>query len=482
VIGKLLIDGKLVPASDGALFDDVNPYTEQVLGQAADASLADLDIALTAARRAFDTTQWRREGAFRAHCLRQLKSACERSVERLRDILVAEAGCPVKMTSELQLEATTRELDYWAGLAESFPFRGTLPAVVGPAGTSNRTLLKEGVGVLAAITPYNYPFQQLMLKVAPMLAAGNAVVLKPSPLTPLTAAFVGELIAEETDLPPGVLNILTAEGDDVARAMVADSRVDLVGFTGSTAVGRAIIAATAPTVKNLVLELGGKSAHVVLDDADIERAVRSNVVRVARHAGQGCSNLTRLLLPRSRYEEGLEVAAAAAAEIPWGDPMDPRTHMGPVIGGGQRASILERIERGLAEGGRLVCGGGTPDVPHGFFVDVTVVADVDPDGSLAQEEVFGPVLAVIPYDTDEQAISIANNSIFGLAAAVTSADVTRAQQVAEQIRTAIVDINDAKYYGVDTPRGGMGQSGINDEYGVPGLEAYLETRVISIPS
>ncbi|ONH28035.1 aldehyde dehydrogenase family protein [Pseudofrankia asymbiotica] len=477
---RLLVDGKLVPAATGRTYDNINPYTEAVLGSAPDAGPDDTDAALAAARRAFDATDWSRDHAFRAHCLRQLQTVFRANAERLREVLLDEVGCPVFMTRQLQLDATIDEIEYWAGLAENYPFETSMPPVTSPGGTNNRTVLREAVGVVAAIVAYNYPFQQIMLKLGPALAAGNTVVLKPSPLTPWTANLVAAL-ATETDLPPGVLNILTSAGDEVGRTITSDPRVDLVAFTGSTAVGRAIMAAAAPTVKNLVLELGGKSANVVLDDADIEATVRANVVRVSRHSGQGCSNLTRLLLPRSRYEEGLEIAAATALQIPWGDPRDERTHMGPLISAAQRASVLARVERGLAEGGRLVAGGHAIG-DHGYFVEPTVIADVDPDASLAQEEVFGPVLAVIPYDTDDEAVAIANNSVFGLAGAVASADQDRAVRIARRLRTALVDVNGATYYSVDTPRGGIRQSGVSDEYGVPGLEAYLETRIISTPA
>jgi aldehyde dehydrogenase (NAD+) len=248
-------------------------------------------------------------------------------------------------------------------------------------------------------------------------------------------------------------------------------------------VGRAIAAAAGQTTKNLVMELGGKSANIVLDDANLPAIVRANIMRVTRHAGQGCSNLTRLLLPRQRYEEGLEMAAAAVAEVPWGDPADPRTHMGPLISAGQRASVLDHIARAVAHGGRLVTGGSPPaEAEHGYFVAPTVIADVDPGSFGAQEEAFGPVLAVIPFDSDEHAIEIANNSIYGLAGAVHSADPARAMRVARRIRTAIVDINGAKYYAVDTPRGGLRQSGMGDEYGTGGFEEYTEARVISVPT
>jgi aldehyde dehydrogenase (NAD+) len=337
---RLLIDGKLTAASTGNLYDNINPYTEQVLGVAPDAGPADADAAISAARRAADESPWSTSPAIRAQCLRQLMQAARGAAERLREILVAEVGCPVTMTRDLQLDATIEEIEYWAHLAESYPYETWLAPVVSPAGSSDRLVTRQPAGVVTAIVPYNYPFQQIILKLGPALASGNAVVLKPSPLTPWTANLFAELVCEQTDIPPGVVNVLTSSADEVGKLLVSDPRVDMVTFTGSTRVGRAIAASAGQTTKNLVMELGGKSANIVLDDADLPTEVRANIMRVTRHAGQGCSNLTRLLLPRNRYSEGLEIAAAAAAEVPWGDPADPRTHMGRQAAGRSRSRIL----------------------------------------------------------------------------------------------------------------------------------------------
>jgi aldehyde dehydrogenase (NAD+) len=480
---RLLIDGKLVPAASGSVFDNVNPYTEQVLGTAPDAGPDDADAAIAAARRAADDGTWASDPNLRARCLRQLRQACLDHSERMRSILVAEVGCPVVMTRDLQLDATIEEIEYWAHLAESYPYETWLSPVTSAAGSSDRLVVREAAGVVSAIVPYNYPFQQIMLKLGPALAAGNAVVLKPSPLTPWTANLFAELVSGHTDIPPGVVNVLTSASDDVGKIVVSDPRVDMVTFTGSTRVGRAIAAAAGQTTKNLVMELGGKSANIVLDDADLPAIVRANIMRVTRHSGQGCSNLTRLLLPRARYEEGLEIAAAAAAEVPWGDPADPGTHMGPLISAQQRASVLSYVARAVADGGRLVAGGQPPaGAVHGYFVAPTVIADVEPGSFAAQEEAFGPVLAVIPFDSDEHAVEIANNSVYGLAGAVHSAEAVRALRLARRIKSAIVDVNGAKYYAVDTPRGGLRQSGLGDEYGVGGFEEYTEARVFSVPA
>lgn len=482
VDARLLIDGKLVPAATGGTYPNVDPYTERELGQAPDADLVDVDLALGSARRAADEGRWAGDPAFRARCLRQLQAAARSQVERLRSVLIAEVGCPVVMTRAMQLEISTEEIEYWAALAEGYPYETWLPTVTNATGSSDRLVLRDPVGVVAAITPYNYPYQQNILKLGPALAAGNTVVLKPSPLTPWTANVLAELISEHTDIPAGVVNILTSSRDEVGVALTTDPRVDMVTFTGSTAVGAKISAAAGRTTKNVVMELGGKSANIVLDDADLRSAVEANVLRMTRHAGQGCSNLTRLLLPRDRYEEGLEIAADAAARVPWGDPRDSATHMGPLISNVQQGRVLDFIKRAVSEGARVVAGGGRPAVDHGYFVEPTVLADVAPSGFAAQEEAFGPVLTVIPHDGDDHAVAIANDSAFGLAGGVVSASTARAVAVARQIRTAIVDCNGAKYYAVDTPRGGMRRSGVGDEYGVGGFEEFTEARVISIPT
>ena len=478
----LLIDGRLVPARSGKTCANVDPYRETEIGQAPDAGLEDADAAVTAAQRAFESTSWSRDHAFRARCLAQLQDAMERHIEELRAILVAEVGCPVKMTKAVQLEMPVAELADSVKLAESYAFERELaphPAMVPP---NARLLIREPWGVNALITPYNYPIQQLCYKVGPSLAAGNTVVLKPSPLTPWSANFVGKLVAEETDIPAGVLNILTSTDPMVGQALVAHPYVQMIHFTGSTPVGRQIMAAAAEGVKKVALELGGKSANIVLDDADVEAAVRFNVSRVSRHSGQACTNLTRLLLPKSHYESALEIAADAASQVPWGDPRDPDTHMGPQISDTHQRRVLQYIEKGLAEGGRLVAGGGVPrDARTGYFVEATVIADVHPEATIAQEEIFGPVLAVIPYDTEDEAVDIANNSVFGLSGAVWSGSDARALAVAKRVRTGTMDVNGATWFAPDSPFGGMKQSGLGREWGVAGFEEYLDTRVIGHP-
>ena len=479
----LLIDGRLVPARSGSTYANIDPYRENEIGQTPDAGIEDVDAAATAAQRAFETTSWSKDHAFRARCIGQLREAMQRHVEELREMLVAEAGCPIFMTKAFQLEVPVDELTDSIELAETYRFERNLPPHPAMISPNERLLIREPWGVCALITPYNYPIQQICYKVGPALAAGNTIILKPSPLTPWTANFVGQLVVEETDIPPGVFNVITGSDPAVGEHLVAHPVVEMIHFTGSTPVGKRIMTTAAQRVKKVALELGGKSASIALEDADVEAVVRFNVPRMARHSGQGCTNLTRLLLPRSKYEEGLEVAAEVGPQIKWGDPRDPETHMGPQISGVQQRRVLQFIEKARGEGGRIVTGGGVPkEAKTGYFVEATVIADVHPDATIAQEEIFGPVLAVIPYDTEEEAVAIANNSAFGLSGAVWSASDKRALAVAKQVRTGTMDVNGATWFARDSPFGGMKQSGLGREWGEAGFEEYLDVRVIGYPA
>ncbi|TPG32460.1 aldehyde dehydrogenase family protein [Mycobacterium hodleri] len=482
-IPDLLIDGRLVAARSGKTYDNIDPYRETVIGPTPDAGIEDMEAAVTAAARAFETTTWSKDHAFRSRCIGQLREAMQRHVEELREILVAEVGCPIFMTKAFQLELPVDELTDWVEFAQNYQFEQNMAPHPTMNPRNERLLIREPWGVTALITPYNYPIQQICYKVGPALAAGNTVVLKPSPLTPWTANFVGKLVVEETDIPPGVFNVITSSDPAVSEALVAHPAVEMIHFTGSTPVGKRIMASAAQRLKKVALELGGKSASIVLEDADVEAVVRFNVPRTARHSGQGCTNLTRLLLPRAKYELGLEVAAEVGPQVVWGDPRDPGTHMGPQISEANQQRVLQFIEKAKGEGGRIVTGGGVPEgADTGYFVEATVIADVHPDATIAQEEIFGPVLAVIPYDTEEEAVAIANNSQFGLSGAVWSASDERALAVAKQVRTGTMDVNGATWFARDTPFGGMKQSGVGREWGQMGFEEYLEVRVIGYPT
>jgi aldehyde dehydrogenase (NAD+) len=480
---RLLVDGQLVDAEGGRTFDNVNPATEAVIGVAADGSAADMDRAIAAARRAFDTTTWATDVELRVRCLRQLAEALAKSAEQIRPTLVAEVGCPVISTHAAQLDSPLAGVSWVADLAEGYEWQQDLGRAEPFGVPSRRYVRREPTGVVGAITPWNYPMQINLAKVVPALAAGNTVVLKPAPDTPWTALLLGRIIAEQTDIPPGVLNIVTSSDHAVGAQLSADERVDMVSFTGSTATGRRIMMAGAPTIKKTFLELGGKSALVVLDDADLATAAAVAAFQATSHAGQGCAITSRMLLPRSRYDEGLEAVVEAMAGMPYGDPTDPSVMMGPLVREQQRQRVLGYVAKGVDEGARLALGGKVPDhLPTGYYVEPTVLADVAPDATVAQEEIFGPVLVVLPHDGDDDAVALANRSTYGLSGGIVSADLDRARGVANRIRTGTMSINGGVYYGADVPFGGYRQSGIGRESGVAGFEEYLEIKAIAEPA
>jgi aldehyde dehydrogenase (NAD+) len=480
-VDALLIDGKLVGAASGETFPNINPATEESIGVTADAGPEDVDRAVAAARRAFDNTDWSTNHELRARCLEQLRLALHEHKETLRDILVREAGVPVMLTQSIWLDGILDGLTYWRDLALSYPFEQDLGVGDTFLGPARRRIHREPAGVVAAITPWNYPLALNLFKIATAMAAGCTVVLKPAPDTPWSATEIGRLIAEQTDIPAGVVNIIAASGRSAGEMLTTDPRVDLVTFTGSSATGRRIMTSAADTLKNVCLELGGKSADIVLDDADLPAVIGAGLA-VCSHAGQGCALSTRMLLPRSRYEEAVEIATAAFGQVHCGDPSDPTVICGPLINASQLSRVLGYIEKGRSEG-RVLVGGDLPaDRPKGFFVQPTLFADVDPDATIAQEEIFGPVLTLIPYEDDDDAVRIANHSPYGLSGAVHSADDERALGVARRIRTGTISVNGGSWFGADLPFGGYKQSGVGREFGVQGFEEYLETKVIGLPA
>jgi aldehyde dehydrogenase (NAD+) len=476
----MLIDGELVEAASGRTFGNVNPATEQVLGQTADAGHEDMDRAIAAARRAFDESDWATNRAFRQRGLAQLQEALEGEQEELRAELVAEAGTPVLLTYGPQLDAPLSEGLRWpAAYIDEFQWERDLPDGTAFGIHSWRKVVKEPTGVVAAIVPWNYPFEVTINKLGPALATGNTVILKAAPDTPWNATRIGRLVAERTDIPPGVLQVITTTDNSVAEDLVTDPRVDLVSFTGSTAVGRRIMAEGAPTLKRLFLELGGKSADIVLEDADFE-AKLSMAWTVCVHGGQGCVMLTRLLLPRSRYEEGVALMEDGFRSVPYGDPTDPGNFQGPQINARQRERILAMVDQARQDGARVVVGGGRPShLPTGFYVEPTLIADVDNTMAIAQEEIFGPVLVVVPFDDDDDAVRIANDSPYGLGCGVTSGSEDRALAVARRIRAGTACVNGGLWYGADAPFGGYKASGIGRQNGLEGFEQYTETKSIA---
>jgi aldehyde dehydrogenase (NAD+) len=475
----LFIDGHLVSGRAGR-YPNINPATEEVLGTAANANLADMDLAIEAARRAFDAGGWSADTGLRVRCIRQLRDAMRGHIEELREITIAEVGAPRMLTAAAQLEGPVEDLLFSADTAENYSWRTDL-GVASPMGIkTQRTLVREPIGVVGAITPWNFPHQINLAKIGPALAAGNTVVLKPAPDTPWCAAILGELIAEHTDFPPGVLNIVTSDDHEVGAMLTSDPRVDMVSFTGSTATGRAVMAAGAPTIKKVFLELGGKSAFVVLDDADLPAACSMAAFTASVHAGQGCAITTRLLVPREQYDEAAAAAAATMMGLKPGDPSGPGTICGPVISARQRDRIQSYLDLAVAEGGSFACGGGRPsDRDRGFFIEPTVVIGLTNDARVAREEIFGPVLTVIAHDGDEDAVRIANDSPYGLSGTVFSADPQRAQRVASRLRVGTVNVNGGVWYSADVPFGGYKQSGVGREMGLAGFEEYLELKAIA---
>jgi aldehyde dehydrogenase (NAD+) len=480
---RMLVDGALVASSTGAVFETVNPATEEVLGVVADAAAEDADRAVAAARRAFDRSAWSTDLSLRVRCLRQLQAAMRGSAEELRAMTIAETGSPLFMTRSAQLDDPVESLGWVADLAESYAWTTDLGRAEPLGMPAQRWIRREPVGVVAAITPWNVPHQINLAKLGPALAAGNTVVLKPAPDTPWCATVLGRLIAEETDIPAGVVNVLPSSEPAFGSQLVDDARVDMVSFTGSTATGRTVMAHAAGTLKRVFLELGGKSAFVVLDDAELRGACGVAAFTVCVHAGQGCAITTRLVVARRYFDDAVDAAASTLAKLPAGDPTDPGTICGPLINARQRDRVERYIAMARGEGGEIVVGGGRPaDRARGFFVEPTLIVGIGNDSPVAREEIFGPVLVVIPHDGEDDAVDIANDSPYGLSGSVWSGDRDRAMAVAQRLRTGTVGVNGGVWYSPDVPFGGYKQSGLGREMGVAGFEEYLETKVVAEPA
>jgi aldehyde dehydrogenase (NAD+) len=482
---RLLIDGELVGAAGGATFEVINPATEEAAGTAADGSVADFDRAIAAARRAFDANagHWRTDVEFRARCLEQLRGGLVRAQERLRRILVTEIGTPIATTYSIQLAFPIEEAGYWPDYARNFDYLRDIGTHTGLGRSSRQKLQYIPVGVVAAITPWNVPLYLNIAESVPSLLAGNAVILKPAQLTPWAGLELGRIVAEETDIPAGIFQVVVSNDNDVAATLTSDPRVDMVTFTGSTAVGRKILAAAAPTVKKTVMELGGKSTHIVLEDADLMKVLPAAAGGVCSMSGQGCTLATRILLPRSKMAEGLAIMKGTMEAFPYGDPWDMKNYSGPAISAVQRDKVLGLVQAAVASGATLVTGGGRPpQLPVGYYIEPTLLSDVNPDSVIAQEETFGPVVTVTPYDTEEEAIAIANGTIYGLAGEVSSGDDEHALRVALQVHTGTIGANVSSTFSLTSPLGGVRQSGLGRRYGEQGFEEYLEVKAIGLPA
>ena len=481
---RLFINGELRDADGGATFDNINPATEEVIGVSADASQQDFDDAITAARSAFDLGDWSTDVSLRVRCLEQLHDALQNHVKELSALTVAEVGATQMACSSIQVVEPLKIIPFYIDVAQNYEWHADLGISETLGGECQRWVEKEPVGVLAAITPWNVPNQINLAKIIPALAAGCSVVLKPAPDTPWTGLALGKLIAEHTDFPPGVINIVTASDPAAGSILTNDDRVDMISFTGSTETGKKVMEAASGNITKVFLELGGKSALIVLDDVeDFSMVAATAAFGMATVCGQGCALSTRLLLPRTRYEEAVEAIVNMMGAVPPGDPSDAGTMMGPLISARQRDRVERYVQSAIDEGAKVVCGGKRPeDFDRGFFYEPTLITDVDNSMTVAQEEIFGPVLVAIPFDDDDEAIRIANDSIYGLSGAVFSGDDQRAISVAKRVRTGTMSINGGVWYGADVPFGGYKQSGIGREMGVAGFEEHLETKAFSKPT
>lgn len=478
-LSLLYIDGELRPARNGKTYDNIAPASRQVIGQAADASAADLGLAIAAARRAFDTSPWSTDLAFRIDWMKRLQARLAEIADDHRERIIAETGATLGVSRAVGLDIPIAMMKWTIDLAQRYEYERDIGVESSMGVPSRRLVLKEAAGVVAAITPWNMPIQINLAKITAALAAGCTVVLKSAPDTPWSAAIIGEAAAA-IGFPAGVLNIVTgADKASLGEQLVDDGRVDIVSFTGSTRVGKHIMAKASQTLKRVFLELGGKSANIVLDDAIFPDALYG-ALAVCYHAGQGCSLPTRILLPRARYDEAIGILKGLFECIPFGDPRSEEQILGPVVSQAQYDRVLYYIRIGREEGARLVTGGASEGL-DGYYIRPTLFADVDNGMRIAQEEIFGPVLVAIPHDGDDDAVRIANDSNYGLGGAVQSGDPDRAMAVARRIRTGSININGANLFGADAPFGGYKQSGIGREMGVEGFEEYLQTKTIAIP-
>ncbi len=480
---RLLIDGELVEATGGGRFDNINPATEEVIGTVPDATAADMDRAIGAARRVFDESDWSRNHELRARGLRQLRDGLNARLEELRALTVAEVGCPISMTYGAGMNDPINWLGNYADFLEKFEWRTDAGVAEVMGAQTQRYIEREPVGVAAAITPWNVPHDIALKKVGWAIAAGCSVVLKAAPTTSWCANFLGEVIANDTDIPAGAVNVLTAEGNEIGEVLTNDPRVDLIGFTGSTQTGKRIFEVAAPHIKRLQLELGGKSAAMILPDMpNLPAIAGAMAASVCFHAGQGCAILTRLLVPKSQMDAVLEATKTSMQNVKYGDPMDPENIMGPLNSAIQRERVEGHIQKAISDGAKLIVGGGRPKhLKKGYYIEPTAFL-ADENSDLAQQEVFGPVQCIIGYEDEADMIRIANNSKFGLSGAIMGPDVDHALEVASQIRTGTLSVCGGVYYNWDVPFGGFKESGIGREHGAIGFEEHLEAKTIAVPA
>ncbi len=467
---KLYVNGLWAAPKGDKSIDVINASTEEVMGRVPEGTAADVDAAVAAARTAFDA--WAATPASeRAAFLQKIHEGLKARMEEIGKLIAAEVGMPLKLATLIQAGSPTATFGMYAKLLGSYAFEERI---------GNSLVLREPVGVVAAITPWNYPLHQIAAKVAAALAAGCTVVLKPSEVAPLNAFVLAEII-HASGLPAGVFNLVTGYGPVVGEALATHPDVDMVSFTGSTRAGKRVSELAAASVKRVALELGGKSASVVLEDGDLAAAVKGTINACFLNSGQTCSAHTRLLVPQSKYEEAAKIAVEVAEGFSVGDPFGGTAKLGPLVSELQRERVRGYIRKGIAEGAELLCGG--PDAPagltKGYYVKPTIFGRVAPGASIAQEEIFGPVLAIITYRDEDEAVRIANNTPYGLGGGVWSKDEEHAQKVARRMRTGQVDINGGPF-NLRAPFGGFKQSGNGRELGRFGLEEFLEYKSLQL--
>jgi betaine-aldehyde dehydrogenase len=467
---RLYVGGEWVKPRDGTTTDVIYPFTEEPIGRAALAGPADVDRAVRAARAALDG--WSKTApAERAAILRRAAVGIDARAEELARLTTLEVGSPIEGVGK-QIAVAKLFLEWHADQAETYPWEEDRPGVF-----SSLLVRREPVGVVGAIVPWNFPLGLTMPKLCPALVTGCTVVLKPAEETPLYAFVLAEIF-EEAGLPPGVLNVVPADRT-ISEQLVRHPLVDKISFTGSTRAGSAIGSICGAQIKRFALELGGKSAAIVLDDADVEAVVGELAPSTMLNSGQACINQTRVLAPRHCYDAVVEALAVAIGAFPVGDPQDPATIVGPLVSAAQRDRVAGYIEAGRRDGARLVLGGGRhAGFERGYFVEPTVFADVDNGMTIAREEIFGPVVAVIPYDGEEEAIAIANDSDYGLSGSVWSGDRERAWRVAKRLRTGNVGVNQFML-DIAGPFGGFKRSGLGREYGLEGIDEYVELQQVT---
>ena len=467
---RLYIGGEWVEPAGSGTIEVVDSTTERVIGRIPEGTPEDVDRAAEAARAGFEA--WREVPvSSRVEVCTAISAALAERADEIAALVAAEVGMPLRLARTIQAGLPAMDFGSMAQVAGEVAWEEQI---------GNSLIVREPVGVVGCITPWNYPLHQLCAKVAPALTTGCSVVAKPSEVTPLTSFILAEIV-DSLDLPAGAFNLVTGFGPVVGEAIAAHEGVDMVSFTGSTRAGRRVAEVAAQTVKKVALELGGKSANVILDDADLKAAVGFGVANCYLNSGQTCSAHTRMLVPREKLAEAEELAAAAAEKAKPGDPLEEGTRLGPLVSEAQRERVREYIRKGEEEGATLVAGGVEPpdDLESGYFVRPTVFSEVKPEMTIAQEEIFGPVLSIMPYESEDEAAEIANSTIYGLDGGVWSSDPERAKEFARRMRTGQVQINGATFNPI-APFGGFKQSGHGREYGRYGLEEFLEVKSIQL--